>query len=148
MSEIEQEEPEFEVEEWVYLGPHSTMAASYRWRDPNGQVLTYGKLRGRVFGAIYQIRVQRGPEDNVRVLRETTWAGRMAEDAATIEARALEVEARLKVKRLEANTSRTATIDEAIAPLLELAGSIKSMSDRRALLDYITARVYQAKPPS
>jgi hypothetical protein len=148
MSEAEPDEPSFLAEEWTYLGPHPTMAASFRWRDAGGSILTYGKLRGRVFGAVYEVQVQRGPEDSIRVLRDTKWAGRMAEDSATIEVQALEIEARLKVKRLEANTSRTATIDEAIAPLLELAGAIKAMSDRRALLDYITARVYQAKPPT
>lgn len=144
MSENEQEtEPEFVTEEWTYLGPHPT--GGFMWRDASGAMLTYSKVRARVFGAVYNVKVQRGPGDSVRVHREVMWAGRMAEDAATIEARALDTEARQKVKRLEASTSRTSTLDEAIAPLLELAAGMRNMSDRRALLDYVTSRVYAAK---
>jgi hypothetical protein len=134
----------FVEEEWTYMGPSSTTTGAFVWRDGDGHRMVYKKFRARVFGGLHTIRVER-VDSHTYVSGEPVYTGRQSEDAGQIQITALDVERRLRTKRLEANTSRTQTIDEAIAPLLELAGGIRSMSDRRALLDYITARVYTAK---
>lgn len=136
--------PEFSDEEWVFLGPSPAEAGVYRWRDGNGELLAYDKFKARVFGGIYTVKVLRTPPDGVRVRLTNTFTGRRAEDCAIIEVQALRVEDSWRIKRLEANAKRTANIDEAIAPLLELAASLPIMSDRGALLHYVTGKVYAA----
>lgn len=141
--ETASDEPEFVTERWVYLGPHGG-SASHVWRDPSEQKLVYDKLKARIFGGIYSVQVRR-QDDSVRVLRDVTWTGERAEDAAAIEVQARKTEVMNARIRLEKNSSRHATIDEAIEPLIEIAANLISTTDRAALAEYVTSKIHAAR---
>lgn len=112
--------PGGELKEWVYLGPHWRDNGRWAWRDPEGETLGFKKVRARLFGGIYTVRVHR-TEDVITVYGTPTWTGRHTEDAAEIQARATKRETHLQEQRLERSTSRTATIDAALTDLVDLA---------------------------
>jgi hypothetical protein len=148
MSEQEQEPEDdgFAPEEWVYLGQCRLQGGGtgHEWRTPDGKPVVYAKLKARVLGGVYQLNVRR-TDERVTVQPGTlSYSGHQVEDAAAIQLIGMEAERKIKVKRLEANTSRTAQLDEALAPLLELARGLKTYSDRRALLDYVASKVANA----
>lgn len=132
--------PEERQEEWVYLGQERNEGI-YLWRDPEGVTLRYKRLKARVFGGIYRIAVTRR-EEKILVNPDVSFTGKMADDAAAIQAKALASEVQLKTIRLERNTSRTQDLDEALEPLLDIVRKLKNYGDRAAILEYITRKVY------
>lgn len=133
-------------EEWTYIGVSPT--GGQLWRDPYGETLNYAKLKGRIYGGIYLAQVARGPEpDRVSVLIDPPWSGRRAEDAAAIEVTARRREVEAAAQRMHRNASRTATLDVMIAPIVDLAAGMIKTTDRTALIEYISAKVYGAQRP-
>lgn len=142
----EVEDDGFREEEWVYLGP---MKGGFRWRDDvRGETYAFGKVKGRVFGGIYRIQALRADGDALSALPDAAWTGRRAEDAAQVEVRARAAETALALKRREASASRTQLLDDAVAPLVAIASGLMSSTDRAALIQYVTAKVYGAPSPT
>jgi hypothetical protein len=134
--------PPWQVEEWVYLGPSATLFGSHRWRDAAGAAMSF-KRKARVFGGIHVVKAER-TADSVTLYGEPEFTGRLADDAALLQTVAMHAEASVKRERLARSTSRTGAIDSALEPLLDIARGYKTFGDRKALLDYVTARIYGA----
>jgi hypothetical protein len=115
-------EPEYTPEQWVYLGVHPDKSTSYMWRTPTEETLVYAHkdMRSRALGGVHVIAVRR-VDEHIYV-------------------------ANLRAKKLLANTSRLATIDEALAPLLEVASRTMPL-DRDTLVTYVTRRLYATPTP-
>jgi hypothetical protein len=140
------EEREYQEERWVYLGVRQGRGSTtyYAWRDEAGDELGYDKVKARVFGGIHTVQVSR-IDERVTVRSDTVrFTGDRADDAAAIEINALQRERELALIRLERNAKRTKTIDDALTSVLEIAQGLKTYSDRRALLDYISSKVHSA----
>jgi hypothetical protein len=141
----EAEAPQIPTEDWVYLGESFDLAGAHAWRDDSGRRLLFKAAKARVPGGIYTVRVKRDADGGVTLYgRDFTYTGRQAEDAAAIQVQAQATEVRIKAKRLAANTSRTGAIDEAVTDLLRMAAGLKTYGDRRALADYVVAKIHAA----
>ncbi len=132
---------DFKPERWVFLGQSPSKPNSFRWRDEAGQVLHFGKVKGRIPGGIYTVQVHRCGAEDMSAMQDPSWTGERAEDAAAIQLTAKRVEDAHRRKAMEKNTSRMADIDEALAPLLELAAPLLT-ADRETLLAYVTRKVW------
>ncbi len=142
MSEEQEAQPA--PERWVYLGQyqHGTKIG-HAWRDAAGETRRFQKVKGRIHGAYYQVQVVRAA-DSISVYGEAVYLGDWAPDRAQIQLEAEERLRRIKVGQLERSTTRSAALDEALEPLLEIATRLLP-DERRALVDYVTAKVYGAK---
>jgi hypothetical protein len=142
----EEPPPRGEIEQWVYMGVHPTAAGTHLWRTPNNEQLAYKKLTSRAIGGVHTLRVER-KDDHIYVLGGDVprWSGEFAEDSAAIQLQAASREDALRIKRLMNNTSRMQTIDDALAPLLEIASSLPIHTDRDTLVQYVTRRIYAAQ---
>lgn len=135
-------QPQIDVEERTYLGPDPGSAGEHLWLDPDAEIITYPP-GARVPGGLYTIDVHRCGQWAAWYSRPA-YTGTFASDGDQIQVRALHTETLQKAARLEANTSQSESIDRAIAPLMYLAASMPEPADRRALLEYITQRLYSA----
>jgi hypothetical protein len=140
-------EPEYTPEQWVYLGVHPDKSTSYMWRTPTEETLVYAHkdMRSRALGGVHVIAVRR-VDEHIYVSGGPSWTGEWAEDSAQIQLTSERREANLRAKKLLANTSRLATIDEALAPLLEVASRTMPL-DRDTLVTYVTRRLYATPTP-
>lgn len=141
MTEEQEDEPERETIRLVYVGP-GNKPSTYVWRKPDGSLGVWGKLKARVAGMVYAIEAADGGD---RVYPATMrWTGEYAEDAAQLQVAATAKEQAQALARLERNQSRTQAVDDTLGELLALAGKLTSVRDKRALADYVTARILRA----
>lgn len=128
----------------VFIGPHER--GGWAWRREGEQGLSiWKKLRGRVPGGIYTVDAKSAGESSLFVLPATLrYTGENADDAAALQLEARDAEARIALKRLETNTSRTGVIDETLGDLLELAGKLKTYDQRFALAQYVRDQIMKA----
>jgi hypothetical protein len=131
-------------ENWVYLGESPNIAGAHRWRDEAGNPMSFKGAKARVPGGIYTVKCERHDGTITLYGTQFTYTGARAEDAGSIQLQAMAVESKLKAERLNRNTSRTGAIDETLSGLLDIAKGLKTYSDRRALADYVLAKIYDA----
>lgn len=134
------------TETWVYLGTRldRDKKAVHAWRDNDGETRIFGKLKAAVVGGGYTIDVERRDDGGVTVSPSTlSYIGACAAD---LDAIVLEHRAALKAleaARLERSTARRDVLEDAIAPLLELASRTQSHAGKAALVEYVTRRIYE-----
>lgn len=120
------------------------MTGSALWRDADGVDRGYKGAAGRVFGAYYRALVEREADGGASLYGTPTFVGGHAEDAALIEVRARRVEDRLKLERMEKNTSRMAVVDAALEPLLALVRKMPTPA-RETFVSYVVQRLWSAR---
>jgi hypothetical protein len=116
------------------------------WRRPNGEDATFIKVDG-VLGSQYEVTISEpdgtltlhgtprylGPAPDLDSAQRAVWE--LAEKQARTDQ---------ETHRLQASERRRSEIDQALEPLLAVAGRVRGYSSRKALADYVTARLYGA----
>lgn len=142
--------PEPAPELWTYGGVRAGKDGKrvYAWIDPGGDELWFGRVRAAAIGSQYMVSVTRrentvtvhgtpeyvGPDSDPGT-RRALWAA----DAAA--------QARLAALRAERSDARRNALDEAIAPLLDIARPLRTGADRDALAAYVIRKLHQAWNP-
>jgi hypothetical protein len=131
-------------EEWVYLGQHPD--GSHVWRDVMGKDRWFDGLKARQPGARYRLDVRRDDGDKVVASPDPVYVGPVedAEDRANIVARSLDWRNRREADALERREKRLGEIDAAAADVVALVGRIIEYSHKKAVADYVYARMMRA----
>jgi hypothetical protein len=143
--------PEPAAETWTYGGIRAGKDGKRRhaWLDPGGEELLFTSAGGRpAIGGLYTARVTRG-DDGITLHGTPEYTGSQAGPAArqalwTAHTLAL---TRLETLRAERDAARRSALDEALAPLLELAASLRTGAQRDALAAYVLRRLHEAWNP-
>lgn len=133
------------TESWTYLGVRVDDKGKpiHAWRDSARVTRLFTALKASVVGGGYSLDVEHKDGDGVVVSPSTMkFMGVHAPDADVIQLEHKAAQKRLEAARLERSGSRHDALEEAIAPLLELAGRTKSHASKAALVDYVTRRIY------
>jgi hypothetical protein len=134
--------PEPAAETWTYGGIRAGKDGKRRhaWLDPGGEELLFASAGGRpAIGSLYTARVTRG-DDGITLHGTPEYTGSQAGPAAH---QALWTAPTLAQTRLE--TLRA--LDEALAPLLELAAPLRTGAQRDALAAYVLRKIHEAWNP-
>ena len=143
--------PEPAAETWTYGGIRAGKDGKRRhaWLDPGGEELLFASAGGRpAIGSLYTARVTRG-DDGITLHGTPEYTGSQADQAAR---RALWTahtlaQTRLETLRAERDAARRSALDEALAPLLELAAPLRTGAQRDALAAYVLRRIHEAWNP-
>lgn len=130
---------EMTKERWVYLGRGLNRAHKlvYRWQDPEGNDLSFSKLRGSVIGGSYEVEVERA--DTISVIPSAKYLPdvELTENALVLQARdklAYGDKSRIDA---EHRATRNTELSELLAPLQEAAAACKSYDDMEALITVV-----------
>jgi hypothetical protein len=143
--------PEPAAETWTYGGIRAGKDGKRRhaWLDPDGEELLFASAGGRpAIGSLYSARVTRG-DDGITLHGTPEYTGSHADQAvrqALWTAHAL-AQTRLETLRAERDAARRSALDEALAPLLELAAPLRTGAQRDALAAYVLRRIHEAWNP-
>lgn len=142
----------YAYERWTYIGRRLSPRGKPMlvWLDTDGEkhwfALT-GRIKMPVVGGVYQLPVNRQPDggglrsrlsqaefqevhhDNVHIGRWQTADLTAATELARI--------------RLEASARRRNALDEALAPVLDIATGLRSYADKETLARYAARRIHQ-----
>jgi hypothetical protein len=143
--------PEPAAETWTYGGIRAGKDGKRRqaWLDPGGEELLFASAGGRpAIGSLYAARVTRG-DGGVTLHGTPEYTGSQADQTvrqALWTAHAL-AQTRLETLRAERDAARRSALDEALAPLLELAAPLRTGAQRDALAAYVLRRIHEAWNP-
>jgi hypothetical protein len=137
--------PEPATETWTYGGVRAGDGGKrvHAWIEPGGEELWFARTGAAAVASQYRVRVTRR-DDGVVVHGKPQYAGSEADPGTR---RALwtahtTAQARLAGIRAERSQARRNALDEAIAPLLELAGPLRTGAERDALAAYVIRRLH------
>jgi hypothetical protein len=144
-------EPEPATETWTYggvrVGPGGKRV--FAWLDAGGEQRLFSRTGARMaVGSQYEVRVSRG-EDTLMLHGTPAYAGSAAPEAVrrALWAEHAVAQARLEMIRAERSAARRSALDEALAPLLELAAPLRTGPERDALAAYILRKLHTAWNP-
>ena len=143
-------QPETTTERWIYAGRRTGKGSKQiaAWIDPDGNELWYGaKHAGSSVGAHYQAKVIRHEGAGITLYGEPTFIqARDPEDTRCAEWAAEDKAARTRAARAtaERNAAKQDALDEALAPLLTIAGKLRTGADRDALAAYVLRAINSA----
>ena len=146
-------DPEPAQERWTYAGVRVLDGKrQHAWLDPTGEELLFSRTGGSMaIGSHYTAQVIRR-DDGRTILRGTpVYAGPAADETTRrrLQAEHTAAQTRLELIRGERNAARRNALDEALAPLLEVAAGLRTSAERDALAVYILRRIQHAwRPPS
>jgi hypothetical protein len=136
------------AERWTY-GGHRVLDGKrvHAWIDPSGRELLYAFKRATIWaiGSYYTAHVSR--EDTTTRLHNTpTYTGEQADDDLRRHLWAADTAARAQLARLaqERNDARRNALDDALAPILAVAATLKTGPDRDAFTAYVLRRLLAA----
>jgi hypothetical protein len=139
-------EPGPATETWTYGGIRADKNGKkwHAWLDGSGTEHWFGRTGGQMaVGSHYAVQVSRA--GGTLTLHGTPgYAGTRAEDDTR---RVLWTEhtlarTRIETLRAERNAARSNALDEAIAPLLKLAGPLRTSAQRDALAAYVIRKLH------
>jgi hypothetical protein len=143
------------TETWTYGGIRADKDGKrwHAWVDPAGEEHWFARTGGRMaVGSRYTARVTRR-DDGISLHGTPEYAGSQAdrETRATIWTEHTLAQTRIEALRAERDAARRNALDEAIAPLLELAAPLRTGAQRDALAAYVIRTLHNAwntrKPP-
>ena len=143
--------PEPAAEVWTYGGVRVGQGGKrvHAWLDASGEELLFSRTGARMaVGTQYTVSVSR--HDGTITLHGTPAYAGSAADEATRRAAWAEhtvAQTRLEMIRAERNDARRSALDEALAPLLELAAPLRTSAERDALAAYIIRKLHNAWNP-
>jgi hypothetical protein len=143
--------PEPATEVWTYGGVRVGKDGKrvHAWLDASGEELLFSRTGARMaVGSQYTVSVSR--HDETITLHGTPACAGSAADEATRRAVWAEhtvAQTRLEMIRAERNAARRSALDEALAPLLELAGPLRTSAERDALAAYVLRKLHNAWNP-
>ncbi len=143
--------PEPVTELWTYGGVRVGQSGKrvHAWLDTSGEELLFSRTGARMaVGSQYTVSVSRHDE-TITMHGTPAYAGSAADEAtrrAVWSAHTL-AQTRLEMIRAERNDARRSALDEALAPLLELAGPLRTSAERDALAAYIIRKLHNAWNP-
>jgi hypothetical protein len=143
--------PEPATEVWTYGGVRVGQGGKrvHAWLDASGEELLFSRAGARMaVGSQYTVGVSR--HDGTITLHGTpAYAGSAADEATrrAVWAEHTVAQTRLEMIRAERNDARRSALDEALAPLLELAGPLRTSAERDALAAYIIRKLHNAWNP-
>jgi hypothetical protein len=134
------------VEEvWVYAGRRDSDGKKYyAWQDPHGQERYYAKVPALTVGGKYTLRVTRHG-DRVSVYPDPRYTGEQVDQPTRREMEALDIAATaiLAAATRDRNDARRKALDDAVAPLAQIAAKLRFGHERDAFLAYVIRRLTQ-----
>jgi hypothetical protein len=152
MNEPEPERaPEPVAETWTYGGIRAGKDGKrrYAWLDPGGDELLFASTGGRpAIGSLYTARVTR-TDSGITLHGTPEYTGSQAspETRQALWAKHTLAQTRLETLRAERDAARRNALDEALAPLLELAAPLRTGAQRDALAAYVIRKLHEAWNP-
>jgi hypothetical protein len=148
--------PEPVTEMWTYGGIRADKDGKkwHAWVDPAGEEHWFARTGSRMaVGRRYTAQVTRRDDGAITLHGTPEYAGSQADGetrAALWTAHTL-AQTRIEALRAERDAARRNALDEAIAPLLELAAPLRTGAQRDALAAYVLRKLHNAwttrKPP-
>jgi hypothetical protein len=143
-------DPEPVTETWTYGGIRVDEDGKKRhaWVDPAGEEHWFARTGGgrMAVGSHYTARVTRRDDGGITVYGTPEYAGSQAGQAArqALWTSHTLAQARIEALRAERDAARRNALDEAIAPLLELAAPLRTGAQRDALAAYVIRKLHSA----
>jgi hypothetical protein len=140
--------PQPPAETWIYGGVRVGKGGKrlHAWLDAGGEELLFSRTGARMaVGSRYTVRVSR--HDGTITLHGTpAYADSAADEATrrTLWAEHTVAQTRLEMIRAERNAARRSALDEALAPLLEVAAPLRTSAERDALAAYVLRKLHTA----
>ena len=147
--------PEPVTETWTYGGIRADKDGKkwHAWVDPAGEEHWFARTGGRMaVGSRYTARVTRR-DGGISMHGTPEYAGSQAgqETRAALWTEHTLAQTRIEARRAERDAARRSALDEAIAPLLELAAPLRTGAQRDALAAYVIRKLHNSwaarKPP-
>ena len=148
--------PEPVTETWTYGGIRADKDGKkwHAWVDPAGEEHWFARTGSRMaIGSCYTAHVTRRDDGGISLHGTPEYAGSQADGetrAALWTAHTL-AQTQIEALRAERDAARRSALDEAIAPLLELAAPLRTGAQRDALAAYVIRKLHNAwttrKPP-
>ena len=143
--------PEPATEVWTYGGVRVGQGGKrvHAWLDASGEELLFSRTGARMaVGSQYTVSVSRHDE-TITLHGTPAYAGSAADEATrrAVWAEHTVAQTRLEMIRAERNDARRSALDEALAPLLELAGPLRTSAERDALAAYVIRKLHNAWNP-
>ena len=148
--------PEPTAETWTYGGVRADKDGKkwHAWIDPAGEEHWFARTGGRMaVGSHYTLQVTRSGDGAITIHGTPEYARSQAaqETRAALQAAHTVAQTRLEALRAERDAARSSALDEAIAPLFELAAPLRTGAQRDALAAYVIRKLHNAwatrKPP-
>jgi hypothetical protein len=128
---------------WTYAGRRESSGKRYfAWQDGQGEQRYYGKVSAATVGGKYALMVTRDGE-RVSVYPEPRYTGVRVDEATRREMEALDIAAAaiLAAQARDRNDSRRKALEDAIAPLAEIAAKLRFGHERDAFLAHVIRRL-------
>lgn len=137
-----------DTETWIYGGIRAGPDGKRRhaWIDPAGEELWFSRTGARMaVGSHYTVQVSR--HDSTLTLHGTPEYAGSAADQATRRALWTEhtlAQTQIEASRAERDAARRNALDEALAPLLQVAAGLRTGAQRDALAAYVIRKLHNA----
>lgn len=137
------------TETWVYAGRRVGKGnkQAYAWIDPTGKELWYGQgFQGTVIGGRYDVQVDRASA-NTSVFGKPSYVGRtFIEDQRLVEWQAKHeaANALLAAASRERSDAKRNALDGALAPLMDVARSLRTQSEKDAFIAHVIRKLNAA----
>lgn len=143
--------PEPATETWTYGGVRVGKGGKrlHAWLDASGEELLFSRTGARMaVGSQYTVSVSRHDE-TITLHGAPAYASSAAGEATrrAVWAAHTVAQTRLEMIRAERSAARRSALDEALAPLLELAGPLRTSAERDALAAYVLRKLCSAWNP-
>jgi hypothetical protein len=145
------------AETWAYGGIRADKAGKrwHAWLDAAGQEHWFARTGGSrmAVGSHYTLRVTRRDDGAITLHGTPEYARSQADEATrrTLWTEHTLAQTRIESLRAERDAARRSALDEAIAPLLELAAPLRTGAQRDALAAYVIRKLHSTwttrKPP-
>lgn len=138
--------PEPAAELWTYGGVRVGRAGKrvHAWITLSGEELWYTKFGAAAVGSQYTVTVTRHDGTNT-VHGAPEYSGPAGpETRRDLQAAHAIAQARLASIRAERSDARRSALDQAIAPLLDIAGTLRTSADRDALAAYVIRKLHDS----
>ena len=121
----------------------------HAWLDADGEELLFSRAGARMaVGSQYTVRVVRH-DGTITLHGAPGYAGSAADEATrrAVWAEHTVAQTRLEMIRAERSAARRSALDEALAPLLQVAAPLRTSIERDALAAYVLRKLHNAWNP-
>jgi hypothetical protein len=143
-------EPEPAAETWTYGGIRADKDGKkwHAWLDAAGEDHWFARTGGgsMAIGSRYSVRVTRRDDGGLTLHGIPEYAGTAADETSRrgLWAEHTVAQAQIETVRAERDAARRNALDEALAPLVDLARSLRTGAQRDALAAYIIRKLHNA----
>ena len=141
--------PEPVTETWIYGGIRADKDGKkwHAWVDADGEEHWFAKTGSRMaVGSRYTAQVIRRDDGSISLRGTPAYAGSQAAQTtrAALWTEHTLAQTRIELLRAERDAARRSALDEAIAPLLELAAPLRTGAQRDALAAYVIRKLHNS----